>query len=119
MGLADPTTMGFAHMGDDIRLFELARITNPENISLGSHVLVDDFVFIQGGRGVSIESYVHFAAFSCLMGGGEAVIGACSGIAAGARVLSGTDLADGSGLLGPLIPAEFRAVWRGRTVVEK
>lgn len=37
------------------------------------------------------------------------------GIASGARVLTGSDLGDGSGLIGPRIPEELRAVRRERT----
>jgi galactoside O-acetyltransferase len=78
---------------------------------------VDDFVFLQGGVGLEIGSYVHIASFASITGGGEGVIGACAEIASGARVFTGTDRLDGSGLIGPRIPPELRAVDRLRTEV--
>jgi acetyltransferase-like isoleucine patch superfamily enzyme len=115
MGLIDISAAGFAAAGDENRIFDLTRITAPEQISLGSHIVVDDFVFLQGGRGLEIGDYVHIASFASISGGGEGVVGAFSGIASGARVFTGSDLADGSGLIGPSVPSELRAIERART----
>jgi galactoside O-acetyltransferase len=104
-----------AEIGADVRIFELVRITDPGQVSVGSHVVIDDFVFVQGGEGVKIASYVHLASFSSVTGGGQAQIGECTGVSSGARILTGTDLTDGSGLFGPLIPSALRAVQRSRT----
>jgi acetyltransferase-like isoleucine patch superfamily enzyme len=117
VALIDVATAGFAAVGADVRIFELTRITAPEQISIGSHVIVDDFVFLQGGEGLAIGSYVHIASFASVLGGGRASIGSFSGIAAGARVFTGTDLADGSGLIGPSIPPELRAVERSHAAL--
>jgi acetyltransferase-like isoleucine patch superfamily enzyme len=119
MGLIDTSAAGFAAVGQDVRIFDLTRITTPERISLGSHIVVDDFVFLQGGRSLKIGDYVHVASFASVSGGGEGVVGALSGIASGARVFTGTDLADGSGLIGPSVPSELRAIERGRTELGK
>jgi acetyltransferase-like isoleucine patch superfamily enzyme len=102
-------------VGGDVRIYGLTRITAPERISVGSHVVVDDFVFLQGGSGLEIGDYVHIASFASVSGGGYGVIGAFCGIASGARVFTGSDLADGSGLIGPGVPAELRAIERGTT----
>jgi acetyltransferase-like isoleucine patch superfamily enzyme len=115
MTLLDISTIGFATAGRDVRIYDLTRITAAQAISLGSHVVVDDFVFLQGGEGLEIGSYVHIASFASVLGGGLGVIGAFTGIASGARVFTGTDLGDGSGLIGPGVPAELRAVHRDRT----
>jgi acetyltransferase-like isoleucine patch superfamily enzyme len=115
MGLIDISVGGFAATGEYIRIFELTRITSPEHISLGSHIVVDDFVFLQGGQGLEIGDYVHIASFASISGGGKGLIGAFTGIAAGARVFTGTDLPDGSGLVGPGVPPELRAIKRMRT----
>jgi galactoside O-acetyltransferase len=119
MGIIDISASGFAAAGEDIRIFDLTRITGPEQISLGSHIVVDDFVFLQGGEGLEIGDYVHIASFASITGGGKGVVGACSGIASGARVFTGTDLADGSGLIGPGVPSELRALERMRTELGK
>jgi acetyltransferase-like isoleucine patch superfamily enzyme len=117
MGLIDISAAGFAAAGDDIRIFDLTRIAAPERISLGSHIVVDDFVFLQGGQGLEIGDYVHIASFASISGGGLGVLGAFAGIASGARVFTGSDLADGSGLIGPGVPADLRAIERVRTEI--
>src|SRR5205807_1363488 len=79
---------------------------------IGRNVVIDDFVFLQGGQGLTIGSYVHIASFASILGGGVGDIGAFTGIASGARVFTGTDLADGSGLIGPGVPCRLRAIDR-------
>jgi acetyltransferase-like isoleucine patch superfamily enzyme len=88
------------------------RILDPERMEVGSHVVVDDFVFIDGGGGVTVGSHVHIASFVSIIGGGEVVIGDFAGLAAGSRLVSGSDRFDGSGLTGPTIPDRWRSVER-------
>jgi galactoside O-acetyltransferase len=38
--------MQFRKIGDNVRIFPLAKILNPEVISIGSNVIIDDFVFV-------------------------------------------------------------------------
>jgi len=113
----DATQLGFARVGDGVRIYELTRFMAPERITVGDDVVIDDFTMVQGGTGLEIGSYVHIASFASISGGGEGVLGAFCGIASGARVFTGSDLADGSGLIGPGVPQELRAVERSRTVV--
>ena len=118
MGLIDIRAAGLARAGEDVRIFELTRLTQAEHISVGDHVLVDDFVFLQGGAGLRIGSYVHIASFASITGGGSARVGDFCGIASGARILTGSDRFDGSGLIGPTVPARYRAVERADTTLE-
>lgn len=117
MARLDEQRIGFAAVGEDVRVYDGSRILAPERITVGDHVVIDDFVMVQGGTGLSIGSYVHLASFCSITGGGEGVLGAFCGIASGARVFTGSDLADGSGLIGPGVPQELRAVERSRTVI--
>jgi acetyltransferase-like isoleucine patch superfamily enzyme len=117
MGLIDISAAGFASAGADVRIYDMSRITAPEQITLGSHIVVDDFVFLQGGQRLEIGDYVHVSSFASISGGGEGVVGAFAGIASGARVYTGTDVVDGSGLIGPGVPSELRAVERARTEI--
>jgi galactoside O-acetyltransferase len=64
-----------------------------------------------------LGAHVHLAFTSSISGGGECDIGDFAGIGAGVRLITGTDLADGSGLTNPTIPDRLRAVKRGRIVV--
>jgi len=117
MALIDIGTAGLAHAGDDVRIFEFTRLTGARQISIGDHVLVDDFVFLQGGAGLCIGSYVHIASFASITGGGSASVGNFCNIASGARILTGTERVDGSGLMGPTVPAERRSVQRSSTIL--
>jgi galactoside O-acetyltransferase len=102
----------FGACGDDVTIYEWVRIVDPERIMVGSHVVIDDFVFIDGSGGVEIGSHVHVAAYASLMGGGRIVLGDFAGISAGTRLVSGSDRFDGSGLTGPTIPDRWRSVER-------
>jgi acetyltransferase-like isoleucine patch superfamily enzyme len=110
--LRDPEGFGFERCGRNVRIYDLVRITSPERIIIGDEVMIDDFVFLQGQERLTIGSYVHISMFSSITGGGVATIGDFVSIAPGVRILSGTDVPDGSGLMNPTIPSEHRAVVR-------
>ena len=102
----------FARRGRDVVVYELVRVLAPERIGFGDHVIVDDFVMLQGGTGVEIGSWVHIASFASITGGGAARIGDFATISSGSRLFTGTDVPDGSGLVNSTIPADLRAVVR-------
>jgi len=115
--LIDIASLGLARAGEDVRIYELTRLTEPGQISIGDHVLIDDFVFLQGGTGLLIGSYVHVASHASVTGGGSGRLGNFCGIASGARILTGSDRFDGSGLIGPTVPPERRSVERTATTI--
>jgi galactoside O-acetyltransferase len=109
--------LDLAACGRDVTVYESVRLLDTQRIAFGDHIIVDDFVLLQGGDGLVVGNYVHIASFVSLTGGGPCRIGDFAGIASGARLFTGTDLAGGLGLMGPQIPAEFRSVTRtGLTV---
>jgi galactoside O-acetyltransferase len=111
--MTDPQErFGFRACGHDVTIYDWVRILDAGRISIGSHVIIDDFVFVDGGEGLSIGSHVHIAGFSSVVGGGTVELGDFVGIAGGTRLVSGTDLFDGTGLTGPTIPDRWRAVER-------
>ena len=103
----------FRACGEDVRIYEWVRVLDPGAISIDSHVIIDDFVFLDGGESLTIGSHVHIAAYVGIVGGGTVVIEDFASLAAGTRLVSGTDIMDGSGLIGPTIPDRWRAVDRG------
>jgi len=109
----------FAACGRDVTIYEWVRILDPERIRVGDHVIVDDFVFLDGGGGLHLGSYVHIAGFSSIIGGGRATLSDFSGLSAGCRIVTGTEIADGSGLTNPTIPPDLRTVHRGEVVLEE
>jgi galactoside O-acetyltransferase len=115
----DGRRFGFRTCGDDVRIYEWVRVLDAERIDVGSHVVVDDFVFLDGGESLSIGSHVHIASFVGIVGGGTVVLEDFVGLATGTRLVSGTDIMDGSGLTGPTIPDRWRAVRRGSIHIGK
>jgi acetyltransferase-like isoleucine patch superfamily enzyme len=117
MGVRSLEKLGLAAYGVDVTVCDKAQLLGVERMAFGNHVIVDDFVLLQGGQGLTIGDYVHIASFVSVTGGGTCKIGHFAGIASGSRLMTGTDLADGSGLMGPQMPAEVRSVVRpGLTV---
>jgi acetyltransferase-like isoleucine patch superfamily enzyme len=107
----------FAEIGEDVRIFPLAKIVGHDRIIIGSHVIIDDFVFIGNNEKLILGNHVHIASHASITGGGQCICCDFSGIASGARILTGTDRFQGGGLTGPTIPAEFRAVQRGKVMI--
>lgn len=102
----------FKTRGPDVRIYPLAKVLYPERISLGDHVIIDDFVLVIPGEEGRIGSYVHVASFSSITGGGTFVLDDFSGLASGCRIITGTEDYTGASLTNPTVPLEFRNVTR-------
>lgn len=95
--------------GEDVFIAADAVIKRPELVSVGSHVAIDSFCYIT--TAMEIGDYVHIATMVSIIGGknGLCVVGDFAGIAAGSRIICGTDDYLGSGLTGPTVPEEYHA----------
>ena len=113
------TDLLFKQIGKNVKIYPLAKILCPEVISIGSNVIIDDFVFIMGGKETRIGDYVHIASFSSITGGGIFVMEDFSGISSGCRIVTGTDDFSGEALTGPTLPTEFRKVNRSFITIKK
>ncbi|MDD5503058.1 MAG: acyltransferase [Candidatus Thermoplasmatota archaeon] len=105
--------------GDDVKIFPLAKIVKAEQVEIGDHSMIDDFTFINGGRGIKIGRYAHIASFVSIIGGGELVLGDYCVIACGARILTGTDSYRGGRRMSTALPKEQRNVIVGKVIVGK
>jgi len=105
-------THPFAKKGDDVTVWPLAKIVNPEVITIGDSVIVDDFAFIMGGESCHIGSFVHIASFASISGGGELVMGDFVGLSTGGRIYTGNDDYLGGCLTGPTVPHPYRVAIR-------
>lgn len=95
--------------GVDVRIAATVVIKHPELVSIGDHVAIDDFCYITPGA--EIGSYVHIAAHVSIIGGrlAQCSINDFAGISAGSRLVCASDDYLGSGLTGPVVPAEYHA----------
>ncbi|MBV9282958.1 MAG: acyltransferase, partial [Chloroflexi bacterium] len=98
-------------------IYEMARIVGQDRITIGSHVVIDDLVFIGRHEELVIGNYVHVASHVSITGGGTCFICDFAQISSGVRILSGTDDFSGGGLAGPAVPQELRNVRRGRVAI--
>ncbi len=112
MSLHDTTTMGFKQVGENVRLYSGARILGCEHITIGSNVIIDDFVLIYATAPMYIGDHVHIASFVSISGGSEVSLGDFSGLSSGVRILAGSEDFLGGGLTNPTIPARYRKVER-------
>lgn len=102
--------------GRDVRIADTAVIRNPDLVSIGDHVAIDDFVVIT--TAAEIGDYVHISSHCSIIGGrnSSVVFGAFSGLAAGCRIACGSDDYLGSGLTNPTVPPAYRADVKFTTV---
>jgi len=103
--------------GLHVRIYRGCRIANPERVAIGDYSQVDEGVYIFSGEGILIGRYVHLAFASSISGGGKCEIQDCASIAAGVRIITGTDIADGSGLTNPTVPPQMRSVSRDEVII--
>ena len=100
-----------------VKTFPFTRIIGLENIEFGSHIIIDDFVFLNIRGKARIGNYVHIASFASVSGGGDFVMEDFSGLSSGVRIVTGSDDFKGHGFGNPTIAAKFRNVTTGRVAL--
>jgi len=109
----------FKKAGNNLKIFEYAKIVKPEVIEIGDNSEIDDFTFINGGKGIKIGRYVHISRFVSIIGGGELYLGDYSVLADGARILTGTDSYHGGARMSTCLPLEQRNIKVSFVRIEK
>lgn len=105
------TVMGFAEVGEDVRLSDKASYYNCGKIRIGNHVRIDDFCVLSAGEGgIVIGNYVHIAVYSSMMGKGRIELLDFSGLSSRVAVYSSNDDYSGRFLTNPTVPSEFTGV---------
>lgn len=104
-------------LGDEAKVFPMAKIVSPEVVEIGDYSSIDDFVFINGGQGVMIGNHVHVASFVSVIGGGKFVAQDYSDVACGSRILTGTNLKDGH--MSTSSPRDLQSVTVGSVILER
>ena len=103
--------LGFKSLGRGVKISDKASIYNPESMSFGDYVRIDDFCVVSGK--VELGRNVHIACLCNLAGGSEGiVIDDFAGIAYGSHVLTQSDDFSGSYMTNPTIPPKYTNVTR-------
>ena len=105
--------------GKNVRIYPLAKIIRRRVVCFGDNVMVDDFVFIDGGQGVEIGSFVHIGVHTAIVGGGKMVMEDFSGLSGGVRVYTGGEDYSGEWLTNPMVPALWRKPYRSHVIMRK
>ena len=107
--------IGFAHVGENVRVSRFAHFYGAETISLGSNCRVDDFCILSGE--INIGQYSHIAAYTALYGSGKICVGDFSGLSPRCTVFSAMDDFSGQFLIGPTLPAGYTNVTKGQVII--
>ena len=107
------------YLGKDVKIFPLSKIANPEVVEIGDGTQIDDFTFINGGKGIKLGKLNHIASFVSIIGGGQLVTGDYVGIATGSRIITGSHHYGEGKRISPLIPQKEQHVILGKIVLEK
>jgi galactoside O-acetyltransferase len=111
--------LGLAQVGQDVTIWPMAKIVAPEVISIGDSVIIDDFVFIMGGKTTKIGSFVHIASFTSITGGGELIMEDFTGLSGGVRIYTGNEDYSGGSLTNPSVPFPYRIPSRSFVHIKK
>nr|WP_025534599.1 acyltransferase [Vibrio parahaemolyticus] len=104
-------SIGFKEIGDNVLISDKASIYNAGNISIGSHVRIDDFCLLSSGSsGIQIGNFVHMSAYSSLVGAELIKLEDFVGISSKVSVFSSSDDYMGYGMTNPMVPDEYKRV---------
>jgi dTDP-4-amino-4,6-dideoxy-D-glucose acyltransferase len=110
--------IGFAAVGENVRIDRSVRFYGADKISIGSHVRIDAYsVLSAGAEGIGIGDHVHISVYVFLTGAARIELHDFSGLAARVIIYSSNDDYLGEALTGPTIPAEFRKVTNAPVIV--
>lgn len=103
--------IGFKDVGDNVLISRKASIYSPENMSFGSNIRIDDFCILSGC--ISINNYVHIAAYSALYGSTQGIyINDFANISSRVCIYAVEDDYSGSSMTNPMVPEKYKNIKR-------
>ena len=112
--------MGFASVGDDVRISSKASLYNCANIRIGSHVRIDDFCVLSAGSGgIDIANYVHIAVYTSLIGAGRISLGNYCNLSSRVSIYSSSDDYSGMTMTNPMVPSQYTNVTHAPVILGK
>lgn len=109
--------LGLRSFGDDVHISKTVVIANPERLSIGSHVRIDDYVLLTGS--IWLRSYIHISSFCSLGGRAGIVMQNFSGLSAGVRIFSASDDYSGQAMTNPTVPEKYTNVQAGTVFLRR
>lgn len=95
-------------VGNDVFISANVEIRRPKLVSVGNHTAIDTGFYLT--TAAKIGDYIHIAPYVTVIGGPQAllVMKDFSTVAAGSRIICGSDEHKGGGLVGPTIPKQYK-----------
>lgn len=114
------TTIGFKHIGRDVKLSDKASVHNAALIEIGDHSRIDDFCVLSAGSGgISVGRNVHVAVYSSLIGGGRIELHDFANISSRVSIYSSNDDYSGRLMTNPTVPEQFTGITKADVVLER
>lgn len=110
-------TLGFKSLGHQVLISRNAQFYDCANISIGSHVRIDDFCILSGN--ISLGSHIHISAYSVLYGRDGIEMEDYTGLSARSTVFSAMDDFSGDYLISPMAEAKYTNVQGGRVLIKR
>lgn len=106
MSATDPKN--FISIGDDVYISPTAIFTRQHLVSIGSHVAIDHGVYIT--TQAEIGDYIHLSPYITVIGGAKSkiIIENFATVAAGTRIIAGSDAFLGEGFTSVTVPEKYR-----------
>lgn len=99
--------LGLKEYGEDVLIGRHAVLYNPEKLSLGSHVRIDDFTIVSGK--VTLRNYIHISQFCGLYGGDEGIwMEDFSGLSSKCSIYAVSDDYSGASMTNPMVPEQYK-----------
>lgn len=98
----------FKQIGEDVYVAPTAIFKRPHLVTIGSHVAIDHGVYVT--TKAKIGDYVHISPYITMIGGerSSVIVGDFVTIAAGSRLIAGSDKFLGDGFTSVTVPDEYR-----------
>ena len=101
--------LGFQSYGKNVLISRFARFYGAENMVIGDSVRIDDFCILSGK--ITIGSYVHISAMSCLYAGSTGIVlEDYSGISPRCVLHAESDDFSGEYMTNSMVPQKFRNI---------
>lgn len=99
---------GFKHIGSNIKISQDARVYDPQNVSIGNNVRIDDFAILSASNGwIEIGDHIQICHNSHLAGANGITIMDFSSMAANTIIYSSSDDYSGDYLTSQVLPKQY------------
>ncbi len=110
--------VGFARLGEGLRISRKASFYGAERIRLGNHVRIDDFCVLSAGEGgIEIGDRVHIAVYCSLIGCGRIVLHDFAGLSSRVSIYSSNDDYSGEVMTNPTVPEAYTCVRHADVII--